>query len=271
MTPSLPVIIASALYLLAAPALAVGLRDEHSGARALGLLLAVAALLGHGWIELAQMRAVGGFTADFFSSLSLVALIVNAILLAACIRFPVLELLPVALPGAALLLVLQGVFSPEPTALALADPRIEIHVISSLLAYSVLLIAAMNAIFIFVQHQMLHRRRSARLLDALPPLTSMERLLFQLIAAGWLLLCVSLGTGLVFVDDLFAQHLVHKTVLSLLAWLIFGVLLYGRWRHGWRGMRVVRLCLVGMVVLLLAYFGSKAVLELVLDRRWQAD
>lgn len=168
------------------------------------------------------------------------------------------------------MLILQAAFGPPPTALALADPRAEVHVISSLLAYSVLLIAALNAIFLYIQHRLLHHHRSANLLGVLPPLTTMERLLFQLIAAGWLLLTVSLGSGLLFVDNLFAQHLVHKTVLSILAWLIFGVLLFGRWRFGWRGRRVVRLCLIGMAVLLLAYFGSKAVLELVLDRRWQA-
>ena len=77
---------------------------------------------------------------------------------------------------------------------------------------------------------------------------------------------VTLLSGVLFVDNLFAQHLVHKTVLSIAAWIVFGVLLFGRWRWGWRGRRAVRLTLAGMVVLLFAFFGSKFVLELVLKR-----
>ena len=73
-----------------------------------------------------------------------------------------------------------------------------------------------------------------------------------------------------FVADMLAQHLAHKTVLSVIAWLIFGVLLWGRWRHGWRDRTAVRLSLAGFMVLGLAYFGSKLVLEVVLERYWFA-
>ena len=67
-------------------------------------------------------------------------------------------------------------------------------------------------------------------------------------------------------DNLFAQHLVHKTVLSIVAWVVFGILLFGRWRWGWRGSRAVQLALAGMVILVLAFFGSKFVLEVILKR-----
>ena len=80
------------------------------------------------------------------------------------------------------------------------------------------------------------------------------------------MLTLTLVSGVLFVDNLFAQHLVHKTVLSIAAWMVFGMLLFGRWRWGWRGRRAVQLTLVGMVVLLLAFFGSKFVLEIVLHR-----
>ena len=79
---------------------------------------------------------------------------------------------------------------------------------------------------------------------------------------------VSLATGVAFVADMMAQHLAHKTVLSIIAWSIFGVLLWGRWRHGWRGRTAVRLSLTGFMVLGLAYFGSKFVLEVFLERQW---
>lgn len=258
------------LYVVAAVLIALAMQSGNQIQRGVGAMLTALAVVLHSALVVGQMVVAGGFTADFFSALSIVSLVVVALMLLAGLRFPLIEILPAALPGAALMLILQAAFGPEPTALALADPRAEAHVIASLLAYSVLLIAALNAIFLYVQHRLLHHHRSPTLLGVLPPLTIMESLLIQLIAAGWILLTISLGSGLLFVDNLFAQHLVHKTVLSILAWLIFGVLLFGRWRFGWRGRKIVHLCLAGMAVLLLAYFGSKAVLELMLDRRWQA-
>jgi ABC-type uncharacterized transport system permease subunit len=81
-------------------------------------------------------------------------------------------------------------------------------------------------------------------------------------------LSVAILAGLLFVTDLFAQHLVHKTVLALAAWLIFAVLLFGRWRFGWRGRKAARYTIAGFVVLALAYFGSRFVLETVLGRHW---
>jgi ABC-type uncharacterized transport system permease subunit len=108
------------------------------------------------------------------------------------------------------------------------------------------------------------------LLHFMPPLAVIETILFRLILTGWLLLTLSLASGLVFVDNLFAQHLVHKSALSVLSWLLFGLLLLGRWRLGWRGRRAVRWTLIAMAVLALAYFGSKLVLEVILDRSWQA-
>jgi ABC-type uncharacterized transport system permease subunit len=79
-------------------------------------------------------------------------------------------------------------------------------------------------------------------------------------------LTISLISGFIFIEDLFAQHLVHKTVLSILAWIIFSGLLIGRSRYGWRGRTAIKWTLIGFVSLLLAYFGSKLVLELILNR-----
>ena len=99
---------------------------------------------------------------------------------------------------------------------------------------------------------------------ALPPLDTTEELLFTLLAAGFCLLSLSLMSGFFFLENMFYQHLAHKTVLSCIAWAIFGVLLFGRWRFGWRGKTVVHWTLAGFVLLILAYFGSKLVLEIVL-------
>jgi len=87
-----------------------------------------------------------------------------------------------------------------------------------------------------------------------------------LLTIGFLLLTLSLLSGALFLENLFAQHLVHKTVLSIIAWIVFAVLLSGRWFYGWRGRTAIRYTLSGFVILMLAYFGSKLVLELILQR-----
>jgi ABC-type uncharacterized transport system permease subunit len=99
-----------------------------------------------------------------------------------------------------------------------------------------------------------------------PPLSRLERQLFQLIGVGFLLLSAALVTGALFISDWFAQHLVHKTTLTIAAWLVFGALLLGHWRLGWRGKQAAYACLSGMTLLALAFFGSKFVLELLLKR-----
>ena len=158
-----------------------------------------------------------------------------------------------------------------PEALETGRWLLDVHIVVSLLSYSMLGIAAITAMFIAMTHNMLHRRTRIGLLEILPPLVSTESLLFRMIIVGWIGLTFSLASGMVFVEDLFEQKLGHKTILSFIAWVVFGLLLVGRWRFGWRGMRAVRLTLIGMAILLLAYFGSKAVLELLLDLRWRSE
>jgi len=94
----------------------------------------------------------------------------------------------------------------------------------------------------------------------------MEALLFELIAIGFIVLSIALATGFLYLDDMFAQHLAHKTILSILAWCTFATLLWGHFHFGWRGRVAVRWTIIGFTVLMLAYFGSKFVLELMLNR-----
>jgi ABC-type uncharacterized transport system permease subunit len=171
----------------------------------------------------------------------------------------------IVFPLTALLLGLD-IFAAPVTAPLPLEWQIKLHVTVALLAFSVLSIAAALAILLAVQERALRHRQVGTWMRALPPLTLTETLLFRLIGAGFLLLTLTLLTGILFVDNLFGQHLIHKTVLSIIAWLVFGTLLIGRWRHGWRGRSAVNLTLVGMGVLLLAFFGTKAVLELILHR-----
>ncbi|HET6553944.1 MAG TPA: cytochrome c biogenesis protein CcsA, partial [Dyella sp.] len=207
----------------------------------------------------------GALDLHFFAALSLVACVVSALTLVVNIWRPVAALGGIVFPLSALLLAVDT-FAAPPTVPHPLEWQITLHVTVALLAFSVLSIAAVLAILLAIQERALRHRQFGPWLRALPPLTLTETLLFRLIGAGFVLLTLTLLTGILFVDNLFGQHLVHKTVLSIIAWLVFGALLFGRWRYGWRGRSAVNLTLIGMGVLVLAFFGTKAVLELILHR-----
>lgn len=268
MSPTFPAIAATATYLIATLLLWRTL-TARTGQRPLAALgLGAAALLLHAWSLGLVLHGPDGFTLDLLRTSSLLAWEVAALTLVAGLTLPVGSLGLVALPvgaiGAAMLAFdLAPVPSPSPLTVA-----VEAHVILSLLAYGLLLLAAGQALLLWYQERRLQRREVKGLIGLLPPLAVMESLLFQILLLGVVLLSFALATGFAFVQDLRAQHLVHKTVLSLLAWVILAVLLWGRWRHGWRGPRAVAMTLAGFATLVLAYFGSRFVLEVLLGRSW---
>jgi ABC-type uncharacterized transport system permease subunit len=265
---SLIPILTGLTYLAAGLCLALGFFHAREGLRRLAIALAVLALLGHAVTLWTGMVTPAGWDVNFIHTLSLASMMVVVVLLLTSIRSPMLETGIIALPGAALCVWLQWLTEPAALILAQASVTLEVHIFSSLLAYSLLSIAAITAILLAIQDYLLRHPRTIRQLELLPPLTVLETLMFRLILSGWLVLSLSLLTGLMFVDDLLAQHLVHKTVLSSTSWLLFGLLLIGRWWLGWRGRRAIHWTLIAMFVLGLGYFGSKLVLEVVLDRTW---
>lgn len=205
----------------------------------------------------------------FFSVGSIISVIVALLLLLTILNKPIDKLGLAIFPIAALMLGLTFIYpSTDP---ATTNPtndswQMNTHIFSSIIAFSLLNIAALQAVFLFLQEQRLRKHPPQKIIPTLPPLQTMESLLFQLISTGIVFLTVSLLSGFIFIDDLLAQHLVHKTVLSVLAWLIFSALLYGRIRYGWRGGLAIQWTLAGFTSLLLAYFGSKMVLELILQK-----
>ena len=114
------------------------------------------------------------------------------------------------------------------------------HILLSILAYSLLMLAALEAGVLAVEDHLLRARRPLRAVQVLPPLQTLKGLMFQLIGAGFFLLSLGLMSGMMFLNDIFAQHLVHKTVLSLVAWLVFAVLLFGRSRCRSRSSTAIR-------------------------------
>lgn len=256
-------IVAVILYLAAAVLLSAPLAGCQRAPRPLALSLAIIAGLLHAGVLLGMHG--GALDLHFFGALSLVACVIAILTLVVNVQRAVGALGVIVFPLAALFLAID-VFAAPDTAPLPMDWPIKLHVTLALLAFSVLSIAALLAILLAVQERALRTRQVARWLRALPPLTQTESLMFRLIAVGFALLTVALISGALFIDDIRAQHLVHTTVLSIAAWLVFGALLWGRRYRGWRGPRAVNLTLIGMAVLALAFFGSKFVLEMVLKR-----
>jgi ABC-type uncharacterized transport system permease subunit len=269
MTHVLIAIPAILLYLAAAGVIGFRLFRREASVlppRGLALGMALAGLVLHTWLVYDGIFSQPGINLAFFNALALTSWTIVTLLLVSSLTKPVENLGIILLPLAALTLYLDARY-PSVAFLGRATGwGIKIHVLISMLAYSLLTLASVQAILLAIQDHQLHSRHPGGFVRALPPLQTMESLLFEMIAAGFALLTLALASGFAFLEDMFAQHLVHKTVLSTLGWLVFGGLLVGRFRYGWRGRTAIIWTLGGFVILILAYFGSKAVLELILHR-----
>jgi len=172
-------------------------------------------------------------------------------------------LVPLAVAG-----VLMAEVLPIPhTLYAVDNPAFILHLLVSLMAYSLFAIGALLAILMLWQEHALHQKRFA-LARQMPPLLVLENLMFQTLGTGFILLTLSLISGVFFAEEVFgkAVPLSHKVVFGGLSWLVFGGLLVGRKLHGWRGRLAIRWTLAGFALLLFGYIGSKVVLEFVLHR-----
>ncbi len=232
--------------------------------RALFLALALAATLAQAGGLLPLLLGDNALYLTFFNAASLITLFV-VMLLVVCSRCLAVNLmlgpfqLLAALAIAGTLLIAPGNVQPVNEA-----PGVLAHILLSILAYGVLSMAVLQSVILLLQDQQLRKRPVSGWIRSFPSLQSMESLLFSLLWSGWLLLSLSLLTGVLFLDNLFAQHLAHKTFFACLAWIIFAVLLWGRHQCGWRGHKAIRLTLAGFSLLMLAYFGSKLVREFIL-------
>ena len=266
----LPLIVV-ACYLFGAIGLALGAYHGNShhgrGGRIAGALIVAVGIVVH----------VAALTDERFlapgSALSLgdTAAIIGALI---AITALLMTVRPQLRGMAALLLViaavLEAAFSEGARSFTTGRPGWELafHVAMATTAFAFLTIGAVLAIAQVLVDRRLRSRQPLGMLRILTPLESLESGCFHSIQAGFFLLTLALVSGAFFVENLFAQHLVHKVVLAIIAWVVFGVLLTGRWRFGWRGRKALRWTLAGYVLLVLSYFGSKLILEQVLGRHW---
>ena len=227
-------------------------------------LLTAAGVLAQGWNCFWLINTSAGIDLNLFALASLCSWALVLMVLLGSLRRPVHNLLFVVLPlgmmatAAATWLRLPAAILPNYSAAML------IHVILSILACSLLTAAAIQSLLLACQERVLKRRQAPGLLvRALPPLQTMENLLFEFLWVGLFLLSVGLVSGLFCLQDIFARHLVHKTLLALLSWMLFAILLTGRLLAGWRGRTAIRWTLGGFALLMLAFFGSKLTLNFV--------
>jgi ABC-type uncharacterized transport system permease subunit len=197
----------------------------------------------------------------FFNTASLVLCFIVISLLLFSARKPLQAIFLAIYPISAACIFGALFFHETEQSFSPSGSGIFIHIILSIIAYSVFSIAAIQAILLYIQNNNLKKKNNTILIRNLPPLLTMETLLFEMIWSGTILLTFAIIFGFIFVNDLFAQQLAHKSILSILALAIFATLLIGRKVYGWRGLTASKWTLWGSSVLMIGFFGSKLVLE----------
>jgi ABC-type uncharacterized transport system permease subunit len=259
------------LYIIAGTALAwsrlVQTAGQATTLTGIALLGAISGIVWHGIVLLHLVSPPGGLVLSIGNTASFIGLQLALIAVIGALE-PTLR----GFAGGLLLLAgIAAVATGHPQDFAGHGPsswQIQAHILISLFAYGLLAVGAIVAVFSIVQERRLRAGQISAVNRMFAPLETTEKLLFGIAGSGFVALLIAVVSGFAFVDNLFAQHLVHKTSLSLLALLLFGILIAGRQFAGWRGQRAVYLYLWGFGVLCLAYFGTRFILENILGRSW---
>ncbi len=222
----------------------------------------------HGYLLGQDLFAGGGFNLSMVNALSLIVWLTLLVYWVARFFYPVGGLQALVLPLAAAAVLLPEIF---PSAHQLENTELfafKAHIAAAMLAYSLFTIAMLHAVLISLVEKRLHHATLPRVLRSLPPLLTMESLLFRMIGIGFVLLSLTLASGVLFSEQIFgkAWQFNHKVLFGFMSWAMFAVLLWGHRYYGWRGRVAVRWTVGGFVFLLLAYLGSKFVLEVLLHR-----
>ncbi len=259
------------LYIIAGCAFAFSrLRSQEQRERTLlsaGFVAGTAALLWHALLVWQSLKSGDGLSLSLATTTSFIGLQLALIGLLGALQ-PTLRGL---CGGLLILAAVSAMFTSTGASDTPGTPmswQLQGHVLISLFAYGLLTVGAIVALYALAQDRRLRAGQLSSVNQLFAPLETTERLLFTVTGSGFAILLIAVLSGLAFVENLFAQHLVHKTVLSIVALGLFGLLLAGRQFAGWRGRQAIYLYLGGFVILCLAYYGSRFILENVLGRSW---
>ncbi|NVK55912.1 MAG: cytochrome c biogenesis protein CcsA [Alteromonadaceae bacterium] len=258
-------LLAIAAYLFSAISVTGRFFHNQGPNRMLALSVAALAIVCHSlFLGDVILAAQNGQNLSITNVLSLVAWLITLSMLISSSLLPNTILLPVVFCFSAFT-VLASLLIPVQHIMQVAmHPGLIIHISLSLFAYGTLVIGFLYAVQMsYITHQLKHKG-AGLLHSSLPPLMLVESILFKLILLGTILLVVAQLSGFVFLDNMFGRGYVHKTVLSIAGLLVFVLLLIGQKLWGWRGKQVITLTVVGVILLSLAYFGSRFVSEIIL-------
>ncbi|CAH0990791.1 Inner membrane protein YpjD [Sinobacterium norvegicum] len=238
---------------------------RHPRLEKLAVIAGYTALSGHAVILFNTIFGDWGIDFSVLKVASLTFWLITLITLLSSMRLPVKNLLvPLYIIAAISLVAAQALHTTAQTIPNITF-GIGVHILLSILAESIFTIAAVQAITVGIQDRLLKKHRTQGLVNSLPPLQTMETLLFDMLWGGQLILTAALATGIIAAPDLITALTTHKVVFAAIAWLVFAILLWGRHQLGWRGNTAIRWTLTGFVLLMLSYFGSKFVLEFLLS------
>lgn len=224
-------------------------------------VITAVALVFHGIAAYQRIFAAHGLDLSFFSISVGILFVINLVLFISSFRKP-LSSLYLPMYGLSILGLGSSLLAdPHPASYTKVPLTIASHIISSILAYSLLTIAAIQALLLALQNWMLRHKHLGGGLKRMPPLQVTESLLFEFIWAGFALLSASLITGILFLENIFTQHLAHKMFFSCLGWALYAALLWGHHARGWRGNTAVKWTLWSFATLIIGFWGSKLVLE----------
>lgn len=226
------------------------------------------ALALHGGLLYRDIFAMGELNLGIYFALSAIMWLTVLIYWIAEITYPLQSLQAFVLPPAALCVLMPAFAIKNYFVSAHGLDWFSAHIVIAISAYSLFTFAALHACLMAVAERSLHQQSTWIKLPNFPPLMVMDKILFQVIGAGFILLTITLISGMFFSEEIFGKALQfnHKTIFSIASWLIYAWLLFGRFQYGWRGKTAIRWTLIGFVLLLLAYVGSKFVLQVILDR-----
>lgn len=205
-----------------------------------------------------------GLNLGFFVAFSLICWLISILILLSA-YFRRIESLGIAIFPISALANILATQTNSTHLIVTGSNAIQGHIMISIVAYSLITLGAFQATLLAYQDHAIRSHHPGGLIRFLPPLHDMETLLFVFLGFGFACLSFSLLSGFFYLEDIFAQHLVHKTVLSIVAWFILGILMFGRFQFGWRGKTAIRWTISAFLFLMLAFFGSKLVLEFILQ------